>query len=117
MSVEPAFVETSQAGWFKGKDPSVSVDKLRSAWVPGAEVVYLGKAGDLRRRLNEYRRHGAGQRAGHWGGRYIWQLAGAALLLVAWQLTADLDPEDVESLLIAEFVTSYGQRPFADRRN
>ncbi|MGH3984198.1 MAG: hypothetical protein ACREX8_06905 [Gammaproteobacteria bacterium] len=115
--VEPTFVETSPAGWFKGKDPSVSVDELQSAWVPGAEVLYIGKAGDLRRRLNEYRRHGAGQRVGHSGGRYIWQLDDTDLLLVAWQLTADLDPEDVESRLIAEFVTSYGQRPFANRRN
>jgi hypothetical protein len=117
VSVEPTFVETSPAGWFKGKDPSVSVDALRSAWVPGTEVIYIGKAGDLHRRLNEYRRHGAGQRVGHWGGRYIWQLADADLLLVAWQLTPGLDHGDVESRLIAEFVTSYGQRPFANRRN
>lgn len=114
--VEPAWVETSPAGWFKDRDPSVSVEELRSAWVPGAEVIYIGKAGNLRRRLSEYRRHGAGQRVGHWGGRYIWQLADSDLLLVAWQLTADLDPANVESRLIAEFVTGYGQRPFANRR-
>jgi hypothetical protein len=95
----------------------VSVDALRSAWVPGAEVMYIGKAGDLHRRLNEYRRHGSGQRVGHWGGRYIWQLADADLLLVAWQLTPGPDHGDVESRFIAEFVTSYGQRPFANRRN
>lgn len=116
-SVEPTLVETSPAGWFKGKDPSVSVAALRSAWVAGAEVLYIGKAGDLRRRLNEYRRHGAGQRVGHWGGRYIWQLADTDLLLIAWQLIPAVDPKDVESRLITEFVTSYGQRPFANRRN
>ncbi|MGH4002426.1 MAG: hypothetical protein ACRDTJ_33735, partial [Pseudonocardiaceae bacterium] len=64
LSVEPTFVETSLAGWFKGRDPSVSVDELRSAWAPDVEMVYIGKAGNLRRRLNEYRRHGAGQRVG-----------------------------------------------------
>jgi hypothetical protein len=117
VNVEPTLVETSPAGWFKGKDPSVSIDKLRSAWVPGAEVLYIGKASHLHRRLNEYRRHGAGRRVGHWGGRYIWQLADTDLLLVAWQLTQGLDHGDVESRLIAEFVTSYGQRPFANRRD
>jgi hypothetical protein len=60
VSVKPTFAETSPAGWFKGKDPSVSVDELRIAWVPGTEVIYIGKAGDLHRRLNEYRRHGRG---------------------------------------------------------
>lgn len=68
---------------FTGFVPSVSIDELQRTWVPGAEVVYLGKSGDLRRRLNAYRRHGAGQRVGHWGGRYIWQLADRDLLLVA----------------------------------
>ncbi len=116
VSVEPTWVETSPAGWFKGRDPSVSVSELRSAWIPSAEVLYIGKAGNLRRRLGEYRRHGAGQRVGHWGGRYIWQLTDTDLLLVAWQLTPDLDPEDVEGRLIAEFGTSYGQRPFANRK-
>lgn len=115
-SVEPSFVEISPAGWFKGKDPSVAVAELTRAWVSGVEVVYIGKAADLRRRLNEYCRHGAGQRVGHWGGRFIWQLAGRKLLLVAWQATPHHDPEDVEARLIAEFVALYGQRPFANRK-
>jgi hypothetical protein len=70
--VEPTVVGSSRAGWFKDKNPSVPVDEMRSAWVPGAEVLYIGKAGDLRRRLHEYRCQGAGQRVGHWGGCYIW---------------------------------------------
>ncbi|MGH3780587.1 MAG: hypothetical protein ACRDRO_08130 [Pseudonocardiaceae bacterium] len=114
VSVEPTFVEISPAGWFKGEDPSVPVDTLRSAWVPGAEVVYIGRSGGLRRRLDDYRRHGAGQPVGHRGGRCIWQLPDPDLLLVAWQPIPDLDPGDVESRLIAEFVTSYGHRPFAN---
>jgi len=51
-SVKPTWIATSPAGWFKGKDPSVPIDKLQSAWIPGAEVLYIGKANNLRRRLH-----------------------------------------------------------------
>ena len=51
------------------------VERLRANWIDDAAVVYLGKADDLRTGLTTYRRHGAGQPVGHWGGRFIWQCA------------------------------------------
>lgn len=40
---DPAFRETNPAGRFKGKDPSPPQESLASAWVPGTEVVYIGR--------------------------------------------------------------------------
>lgn len=110
----PCFLDRSCGGWFKGNDPTVPHDHLVANWVETAEVVYIGKANSLRRRLREFAKFGAGQRIGHWGGRLIWQLEEAFSLLVAWKETPGLDPAVVEANLIAEFRAAYGQPPFAN---
>ena len=111
---EPTFLQASPAGWFKGKNPSVDFDNLRANWVAGAEIVYIGKANNLRRRLYQFADFGAGKPIGHWGGRIIWQLGGSSLLLVAWRETPDDDPREVELGLIAQFRQAFGKAPFAN---
>src|SRR4051794_23018618 len=50
----PAFLPTSPAGHFKGKDPSVPTERLMAEWVDGATIIYIGKADVLRRRLQQF---------------------------------------------------------------
>lgn len=110
----PIFHEASCGGWFKGKDPSVSRDALLANWVDAAEIVYIGKANQLRRRIRQFTDFGAGKRAPHWGGRLIWQLASARHLRIAWKETPDQIPSQVEKNLIAQFRTIYRKPPFAN---
>lgn len=119
----PTFLDVSPAGHFKGNDPTVPVAELEALWVPGARIVYIGKAAlgatgrrGLRKRLDEFRRSGAGDPVGHSGGRRIWQLADHAQLLVGWRVTDDTDAARIESEMIAAFRAHYGLRPFANMR-
>lgn len=114
-SENPVFLETNPAGRFKGRDPTIPVEDLRKRWVAGTTVVYIGKARSLRWRLTAYRRHGAGEPVGHWGGRYVWQIEGAAELLVAWKaLPAGSDPRTLERQMIVDFKKRFGRRPFGN---
>lgn len=118
-----SFLETSAGGWFKNRDPSVSVAKLRDRWLPRPSVLYIGKAGGaavqatIHDRLNSFMRFGLGSRSPHWGGRYIWQLAAAKELLVYWKPTPGQEPRQVERDLLLAFRAKYGQLPFANLKN
>lgn len=109
----PEFLETGSGGHFKGKNPNVPVAELAANWVDGTPVVYIGKATSLRKRISQYVRFGQGKPVGHWGGRYIWQLADAPDLLFCWR-EVDGDPDAVETELIRAFREAYGSRPFAN---
>lgn len=108
------FEDRSCGGWFKGKDPTVSRDALLANWVEGVEVVYIGKADQLKRRLTQFADFGAGKPVGHWGGRLIWQLANVEALCVAWKETPGQVPVEVEAELIAAFRRLHGKPPFAN---
>lgn len=111
---EPAFLASNPGGRFKGRDPTIDVSALEANWVDGAEVVYVGKADKLRRRLRPFAQFGAGKPIGHWGGRLIWQLARSSELVVAWRETPDEIPKEVETRMLAEFRALHGHPPFAN---
>lgn len=113
---DPVFLDESCGGHFKGKNPGELVDVLTAKWVADTPVVYIGKGDSLRRRLKEYAAFGAGRPVGHWGGRYIWQLADRDELLVAWKRCEDgRTAAELEGELVAGFKAANGGRlPFAN---
>ena len=108
----PRFLEVSVGGHFKGRDPTVPVEVLQRRWISGATAIYIGKATSLRTRLRQFRDFGRGRPVGHWGGRYIWQLAGSGDLVVAWRPCSN--PGAEEGRLLRAFETRYSTLPFAN---
>lgn len=107
------FIEKGSGGFYKGKNPNVSIDTLSEKWIDDVKVVYIGKATSLRKRLGVYFRFGEGKNVAHYGGRYIWQLKNSKELIVCWKKT-DEDPREIEAGLIQEFVRQHKNRPFAN---
>ena len=116
----PGFRETSFAGPYKGKDPSVPIYQLEQRWITDAIVLYIGKAGGtgikqgLRSRLKKYVRTGFSKNSARWGGRLIWQLEGAPNLLLCWKIVIDQEPLHIEHELLTAFFNQYGRKPFAN---
>lgn len=117
---KPEFIDPGVGGFFKGKDPNVSVEQLNENYVPDSLAVYIGKAGGptsmatLHSRLGQYLRFGQGKNVGHWGGRLIWQLKNHRNLVFCWKPTTDDDPRKVEKQLIDNYEKRYGKKPFAN---
>lgn len=118
---EPIFMEEGTGGFFKGKNPNVTLVELRSNWVDGTTIIYIGKAGGtgssatLNKRLGQYLRFGKGANVGHWGGRYIWQLQDSRDLVVCWKKLSSEEPREMEQKMIEEFKALHsGMRPFAN---
>jgi hypothetical protein len=114
------YVQIGTGGYFKGKNPNVPLEELKSNWVDNSLVVYIGKAGSetssatLRSRLKQYFGFGQGKNIGHWGGRLIWQLKNSIELMVCWKPLPSEDPRVFESELIKKFVAEFSKRPFAN---
>jgi hypothetical protein len=110
------FLTIGTGGFFKGKDPNVSLVELKSNWVENTKVVYIGKATSLKSRLRQYFNFGQGKNVGLYGGRLIWQLKYSNELLVCWKpLTSD--PREYEADLIRQFVFKFRKRPFANLKD
>lgn len=114
------FLLKGTGGFFKAKDPNVSLAILNNNWVDNSLVMYMGQAGGnessatLKSRIKQYLEFGKGKPAGHYGGRYIWQLRNSSELIVAWKIIKIENSSIVEQELFKDFLSYYGRLPFAN---
>lgn len=111
---KPDFLTNGTGGFFKDKDPNVSIETLQDKWVNKTVVIYIGKAECLKSRIKQYLSFGRGNKSPHWGGRLIWQVINSNKLIICWKETSLRDPRDYEIELISEFKKYYLKRPFAN---
>lgn len=117
---EHSFLDENVGGHFKGKNPTLPINKLIDNWVGKSRILYIGKAGGfsskatLHSRLKQYMRFGNGEPVGHWGGRLIWQIKSNRKLLIAYKMLNGVEPREYEKTLISNFIESYKKLPFAN---
>lgn len=122
-STTPHFEVVGTGGFFKQKNPNVSMEDLIQNWVVQSTVLYIGKAGSLSgsatlyKRLKQYFDFGHGKAVGHYGGRYIWQINNPYKLKVCWLPTPNQEPREIEKELIQQFIAQFGKRPFANLKD
>ena len=116
----PRFQPKSTAARFRDTDPTIPVEALEKLWVPGAQVLYFGRARGpgvrslLKQRVKRYLRFGQGRYVAHWGGRAIWQLRDHSTLRVAWKPMPKDDPARAEARYQDRFEQVHGALPFAN---
>lgn len=108
--------QTSNAGKYKGKDPTVNIEKLKQKLLVQADILYLGKSeGSVEKRMQQHIEFWNGKPISAWGGRSIAQIQHFEDLEV-WYLPCD-NPKEMESALLNDFETKYNQLPFANWRH
>lgn len=91
------------------------IEKLSQAelgrWNAGEEIVYIGRATTLSRRISQFYRHKYGRSSPHRGGQDILLLT--ASLKVFWAVVPDF--ATAECAMINLFYSDVGALPFANR--
>lgn len=121
------FIYPGTGGHYKGNDPNIPIVDLEKGWVENADILYIGKAGGVRRNGVPYKTNlktrirtllkfgNMDDKAPHWGGRYLWQYKDSSELLIYWYVCKDNENAvQLEIKLINDFKRQYGRIPFAN---
>jgi len=88
--------------------PNILRERLSSFWLPDENVVYIGKAGtSIKKRVKQYYQTDLGEPRPHAGGHWLKTLSILSELTVYWAVTGK--PEDIEGMLIAEFIRNVSE--------
>jgi len=114
-SYKPEFIDPSEACVTGNMVKPKPVEELQLRWVPGMEVLYIGKTKrPLKKRIGELIRHSQGWSKIHQGGEVLWQLRGYEVFEIGY-LPRD-EPKEEESRLIHQFKSKTFKLPFANRQ-
>lgn len=82
----------------------------------GGNILYIGKAKNLRNRLKQYYEFGYNEEGYHVheGGRAIWQLKNNKKLQIAFKECLEEEKEEAE--LLDKYILKYGALPFGNMR-
>lgn len=94
------------------KTPPVLPKEEAIRWIADQEILYIGKATNLRDRLGQFYSHKHGNRAPHRGGQAIKLLD--CPMQVYWGPV--LECEAMETFMLRTFISEVGTLPFANRK-
>ncbi|NNG02671.1 MAG: hypothetical protein HKM95_01040 [Inquilinus sp.] len=113
----PRFLPVSPAGG--GLAATQPAGELEERWVPGAIVLYVGRAdgkATLRSRVGQFLDFGRGKRTGHRDGRAVWQIPRSAGFVLCWQTVSGKSAWGRRRSILEAFREGFGRLPFGNAR-
>ena len=108
--------DAGRAKHAKPENPDLLRNKLDRILAAGpTDILYIGKAIQLRQRVCQLARFGLGRDSNHRGGEWLWQLEGINKAHVRMWRYLRARPEPLERELLDRFRHDHGDLPLANR--
>lgn len=109
--------ETRKATYTNPLDPK----KLQEKWIricaySPTDIIYIGKADSLRRRVRALARFGIGRAKNHRGGEWIWQISRIITASVMVQSCPISKQNSFENSLLEKFYKEHHEFPIGNRK-